>query len=960
MTKSAFVEVNITNPTKLAQDSQDTADKAVQGVTDLNDPNLMSVIEKQNNVVQFAGLTSQYNVLVQNAKDEGIDTTAVTTAYNNLNTFMADVLADPNHAGDIDRARYKKYQDAYNEELVKLQNAIQNNANNKFTSAASATSQAASTASQAFSQAQAAVSYADSAIAVQSTATVKAQSAADNAFSQAKTAIDTGNATSQAVTTLKDGSTLTIAQLGNGLAEKVANSEYASYKEQTASQIAQMVTNGAFSTYKTQTADLISSKVATKDFNTYVSQTADAISSKVESGDFNTYKEQTAGMISSKVSNGDFSTYKTQTANDINLRVTKDDLLSQINLQAGYALISASKQLTLSSETIYFDTDNPVIIPSANIDTLLTRKKLTAADISANTFSTNNGTFTVDKYGAVVASNLTIRGVTNLVYNAALLGGNGSNIPGWSISNNGCYWPGNVHDGVPSIGWNSTATDWTLFAQSKLVSLNGVTGQPFSASVWFLDFGSDTSLKYQLTLAFFDSNGNRIYGGPVDTSWAGVSSNQGWTYKTINNAVAPSNAASVGLQYWAYNGKGNAEFSSPMLTQTAQATGYQPDTGNVISAGEVDGSVINGSTINGTTFHGGDIINDANNTSKLYPTTISSDGHIYTTWFNPVDAMQTDLSTGALTTKYRAINTTDPNNHYEAYDTTLQADQIALFAGYTNGKDMSFTQSVTGSNQDGYVLISPLNGMTLHGDNQQITFNGTSDDVTPKGIIITPYGNINPNGTQNIWYVGNGPAMKTASFGINADQNVPISLYRQTLVDEIGALGNRLDMGRLFLHATDNDAQMYLLNDGNPAFVSPTIYNRTYSYGANMFVTSAGRVGRSTSASKYKLAIARSNDTTQADRLMTLNPASWNDKVATEKMAESLSNGEIPVEAEINLKRHYGLIAEDLRDAGLDEFLITGKDGQIEGIEYDRLWTVLIPKIKQLNNRINELERKTL
>ncbi|MCG0780417.1 hypothetical protein IMAU30116_03649 [Lactiplantibacillus plantarum] len=77
-------------------------------------------------------------------------------------------------------------------------------------------------------------------------------------------------------------------------------------------------------------------------------------------------------------------------------------------------------------------------------------------------------------------------------------------------------------------------------------------------------------------------------------------------------------------------------------------------------------------------------------------------------------------------------------------------------------------------------------------------------------------------------------------------------------------------------------------------------------------------------------------------------------------MAESLSNGEIPVEAEINLKRHYGLIAEDLRDAGLDEFLITGKDGQIEGIEYDRLWTVLIPKIKQLNNRINELERKTL
>jgi len=380
--------------------------------------------------------------------------------------------------------------------------------------------------------------------------------------------------------------------------------------------------------------------------------------------------------------------------------------------------------------------------------------------------------------------------------------------------------------------------------------------------------------------------------------------------------------------------------------------------GGTLSTPTINASTINGSTINGTTFNAGDIINNANNTSHFYPTTISNNGHIYTTWFNPADAMQTDLSTGALTTKYRAVNST--GTQYEAYDTMIQANQIALFAGHTNGKDMSFTQSVTGSNQDGYMLLSPLNGMTLHGDTQQITFNGTSGDVTPKGIIITPYGNINPNGTQNIWYVGNGPAMKTASFGINADQSVPISLFRQTLVDEIGALGNRLSMGRLFLHATDNDAQMYLLNDGKPAFVSPTVYNRTYSDGANMFVTSSGRVGRSTSASKYKLAIARSDDTSQADRLMTLNPASWNDKVATEKMSESLSNGEIPVEPEINLKRHYGLIAEDLRDAGLDEFLITGKDGQIEGIEYDRLWTVLIPKIKQLNNRINELERKTL
>ncbi len=47
-------------------------------------------------------------------------------------------------------------------------------------------------------------------------------------------------------------SKLTIADLENGLATKVANSEYASYKIQTADLIGSKVDNGDFSTYKTQ------------------------------------------------------------------------------------------------------------------------------------------------------------------------------------------------------------------------------------------------------------------------------------------------------------------------------------------------------------------------------------------------------------------------------------------------------------------------------------------------------------------------------------------------------------------------------------------------------------------------------------------------------------------------------------------------------------------------------------
>ncbi|OAX76125.1 hypothetical protein A0U96_03485 [Lactiplantibacillus plantarum] len=180
-----------------------------------------------------------------------------------------------------------------------------------------------------------------------------------------------------------------ITQLSGEIEQKVNSGDFSSYKTQTANLIAEKVANKDFSTYKEQTANLISQKVATKGFSAYQATTAKAISSKVESKDFNTYKSQTADTIASKVNNGDFSTYKTQTAKDINLRVTKGDLIDQINIQAGNTLISSSGQLTLSGKTIYFDTKNPVIIPSANITGTLMGKELTAGTINGSTI---NGT----------------------------------------------------------------------------------------------------------------------------------------------------------------------------------------------------------------------------------------------------------------------------------------------------------------------------------------------------------------------------------------------------------------------------------------------------------------------------------------------------------------------------------------------------------------------------------------
>ena len=603
MAESNATQVILTDDGIKIINAQNTADNAAGGVTNLNDPNLMSVIEKQTQASQYAGLTSQYNVVLARAKDTNVSTTALTTAYTNLNTFMTAILTDTTKASDVDRDNYKSLTDTYNSALSKVQKNLDDYVNNEFSTASSQAVVADSNATAAKEAADSTYAYANSEIAVQSNATQNAQNKADSAFNQAQTAIDNNQTTNADITKLRNGSTMTIADLENGLATKVANSDYASYKAQTASQIAQKVDNGAFSAYQTTTADLIAQKVATSDFSSYQATTAKEISSKVESSDFQTYQTQTDKMISSKVSTADYDEQITLINNNINLKVAKGDLIDEINLQAGNTLISSSGQLTLSADTIFFDTKKPVIIPSANIDSLLVGKKLTAADIAANTFSTNNGTFTVDSNGAVVASNLTIRGVTNLVYNAALLGGSGSSIPGWRLNGEPYYSDTVLFDGLPAITWNGDATGrWDNYANSKFQPVTQ-TGIPYSASIKFRDYGSASGMLYTFTLGFFSAYDANTRVGYLQQVYTANGSDSGIQTFTINNAIVPSNAKYVAIQLYAYNGKGHAAFSSPMLTQTAQSTGYQPDTGNVVSAGEIDGSVINGSTINGGTLN---------------------------------------------------------------------------------------------------------------------------------------------------------------------------------------------------------------------------------------------------------------------------------------------------------------------------------------------------------------------
>ena len=964
-----------------------------------------------------------------------------------------------------------------------------------------ATAKAQSTADNAFSQAQAVGSQASAEIQNNSTATAKAQSTADNAFSQATTAIDNGQAVSQAVTSLKDGSTLTIAELGNGLATKVSNSEYASYKDQTASQIGQLVTNSAFSAYQTQTADLIASKVATKDFSAYQATTAKSIESKVESSDFNTYKTQTADLIddkvssseyasdktqtaseiadrvsnsafstyqtqtasqiASKVDNGDFSTYKTQTADLIASKVaTKDfsayqattakaisskvessdfntyktqtaDLIDDKVSSSEYASdktqtaseiadrVSNSAFSTYQTQTasqIASKVDNGDFSTYKTQTADLIASKLATKDFSAyqattaksieskvessdfNTYKTQTAD-TISQTVTNAISNISIGGV-NLLRNSDF---NPIRAP-WAYSTSHVTMEGNAENPVDVPANNKTIlirSKFDLAGNGSYDSQKGLTysapfvkaGTTYTFSAFVRGSTSETTSKWVA-----ESNGTRFYFDIKPGEWQRVSGQI--TFQTDKRTLyiyqatagtpkllcisspkletgtmatdwspAPEDLATQS-QITQLSGDINLRVtkddlidqinlqagktlisSSGQLTLAADTIYFDTKKPVIIPSanitGTLTGKTINASTINGTTFHGGDMISNSNNTAGYYPMTITPDGAYNSTYFDSKVALRASVQSGAILYDYRSMLPND-NGKYIYSNTLINGQGVTIESGHTDTKDSTFNAKRTGRS---YISLTPSGGLMLSGPNSNIDF---------AGMYMNPYGNIVGKSSSAYWQVSkagnsNSGGGVTARFGIDTGDKGTINFYRPLFVDEIGGFTSS-NGHALFIHGDDNGTsgstgQMIFRKDGRSAqVVSASIYNRTYSGGSNVTVTSYGTLGRITSASKYKLDITKETSISPANKLLSIDMSSWIDKSSAEQLSDSKTNGTDLSEPEMNVFRHYGLIAEDLIKAGLDEFVIKGDNGQAEGIEYDRLWTVLIPKIRQLSN----------
>lgn len=199
------------------------------------------------------------------------------------------------------------------------------------------------------------------------------------------------------------------------------------------------------------------------------------------------------------------------------------------------------------------------------------------------------------------------------------------------------------------------------------------------------------------------------------------------------------------------------------------------------------------------------------------------------------------------------------------------------------------------------------------------------------------------------------------------------------LIDFTGNIWARGEIrGRYQISNTQGDWAHLELNNISSGFTgttSPTLrsmgmYNREYTSSANVYITTNGYLGRSTSVRAAKLAI-EDIPQEQIDALLNVSPRWWFDKADAEKLADytnALNNPECPYTPESildvpnNLTRIPGLIAEEVAEAGATAFVTYDRDDEgdlkLSGVNYDRVGPALLSVVKTQKDKITELESR--
>jgi len=142
----------------------------------------------------------------------------------------------------------------------------------------------------------------------------------------------------------------------------------------------------------------------------------------------------------------------------------------------------------------------------------------------------------------------------------------------------------------------------------------------------------------------------------------------------------------------------------------------------------------------------------------------------------------------------------------------------------------------------------------------------------------------------------------------------------------------------LLLKVQDGAHELKIASDGK-LFSLPT-YNNTTSGGANVFILhTTGEFHRSTSSRQYKTNIV---DTAKGlNELLTLRPVDFTSLCKSDDLN----------------KLRTGLIAEEVAEAGFEEYTVRDENQEIQSVEYAHMVTLCIKAIQELSAKVSLLEK---
>ena len=539
-------------------------------------------------------------------------------------------------------------------------------------------------------------------------------------------------------------------------------------------------------------------------------------------------------------------------------------------------------------------------------------------------------------------------------------------------------WSWSWVNGYQGICFNQpTTTDnnvWYALHSRRIVI--GDVSIPWSASAYVNV--KTIGIASVVTIEFYDNKGVRI--GLKETH----KSSSGLELLKVENAVPPAGTETVSLAFQLHGG-GYAAMICPMLNQGTTAAAYTPDvstnaelehaysainqTNDQISFMVEKNGVINainvtseGTKISGSKLHiTADTYIDNEIVKNSMIENLSADkitaGTINASKINVINLNANNITTGTIKGSRLSINLNTGNVEFQAgrihstdngidinindkYISVADKDNRVFISG---GEIQMIQPKLFSSQSSPYVRISNAEagaswgGATFRGRDYFVVTNGAND-----GDIFS-----SPLGQQNFAGISGGHATsgwQPTKIG-GAERGVLISGGKK-FTDGIGISP--------YIRVGDSGHAGTGLNGSNISMQASYIYlksTHSTSHGANAYLAPDGALVPSNSAAKYKTDIIRTFETQLGDKLLEVPVAHWKDK--EEVLAKTLDpDAKTP-------DTYFGMIADDLDDAGLNELVEYDDKGGVRGIQYDRVALALIPLIRNYRDRITELEMKS-